>query len=376
MMGDLIRYSFKTKIKEKSLIFWSLLFSIALATAMYFSIGHIGEADFETVRAAAVCDGDNRENAFLTYIDAVEEESGIVDVSVVSEDEAMELLEEMKIAGIFYAGEEAPSLTVAGSGFEESLLQMLLTGYTEGAQTLSDAAQMHPEGTAAALQAMEDYGDVTEEVSLGGRTTNPLSQIFYALIGMACMFGCFIGLRSVNELQADLSALAARRCVSPVHRMKWIVSELVVSFGIHLANMLVLLVYMKYILRLEFTSSYVEMIPVLFVGGMTGVVMGMFITCAVKSGEGVKIGIMVGVSLAMSFCAGLMEPTVKNVIDKNVPFINRINPAALISDALYCLNVYDAPGRYVQDMAVLGAICVVLAGAAFLIVRRERYDSI
>ena len=139
---------------------------------------------------------------------------------------------------------------------------------------------------------------------------------------------------------------------------------------------MILLAYMKYVLRLEFSGSYAEMLPALFLGSMIGVTMGMFITSIGKMGEGMKVGVMVGVSMAMSFCAGLMNADIKNIIDRSAPLLNRINPAALISDALYCINVYDAPARYAQDILILGVMCVLLTGGTYLIIRRERYGSI
>ena len=93
-------------------------------------------------------------------------------------------------------------------------------------------------------------------------------------------------------------------------------------------------------------------------------------------GEGVKIGIMIGVSMTLSFLAGLMNADIKNVVDRNAPLLNRLNPAALISDALYCLNVYDAPERYIQDLVILSVMSVLLLAGTFVIIRRERYDSI
>ena len=118
------------------------------------------------------------------------------------------------------------------------------------------------------------------------------------------------------------------------------------------------------------------MLPALFLGSMIGVTMGMFITSIGKMGEGMKVGVMVGVSMAMSFCAGLMNADIKNIIDRSAPLLNRINPAALISDALYCINVYDAPARYAQDILILGVMCVLLTAGTYLIIRRERYGSI
>ena len=375
-MWNLIKYSFLAKIRDFSLVFWPLVFPLVLTTAMYFSIGQMEESDFETIPVAIVTQSTGEEDVFQEYLETMgDDKEALINVRPMAEEEAVTALENGDIEGIFYSREE-PSLTVGGSGLAQSILQMILESYTEGKQTLEDVSKIHSDRMEAAIRQMSDYGSVTEEVSLGGRTTNTTAQFFYAMIGMACLYGCFIGYQSAMDLQANLSALAARRCVSPVHRMRWILSETAVSFGIHFVNMLVLLAYMKYILRLEFAGSYAEMIPVVIIGSMIGVTMGMFITSIGKMGESVKIGIMISVSLALSFLAGLMNADIKNVIDRNVPLLNRINPAALISDALYCLNVYDAPERYMQDMVILSVMCVLLVTGTFLIVRRERYGSI
>lgn len=375
-MREMIKYSFLAKIRDFSLVFWPLIFPFALATAMYFSIGQMEEADFETVRAAVVTEQEGEEDVFSDYLSELEkDDSSLISIRQMSEAQVAGALADGEIEGIYYSG-DTPSLTVDSSGLPQSILQMILESYLEGKQTLEDVARLHPEGVGAAVRQMADYSSATEEVSLGGRTTNTTAQFFYALIGMACLYGCFIGFRSVMELQANLSALAARRCVSPVHRMQWILSETAVSFGIHFVNMLLLLAYMKYILRLEFTGTYAGMLPVICIGSLIGVTMGMFITSIGKMGEGVKIGIMIGVSMTLSFLAGLMNADIKNVVDRNAPLLNRLNPAALISDALYCLNVYDAPERYIQDLVILSVMCVLLLAGTFVIIRRERYDSI
>ena len=374
-MWTMIWYSFLTKIKNVTMLFWPLVFPLVLTTAMYLSIGQIEEADFETVRAAVVSPAEEKEEPFRLFLDSMEQDSDLLATEEMSEQDAEDALEEGSISGIFYAGAE-PSLTVGGSGFPQTILQMVLESYTEGKETLEDVAQFHPEGMDAALASMESYGDTVEQISLGGRTTDSTAQFFYAMMGMACLYGCFIGYGSAMGLQANLTPLAARRCAGPVSRLGMILTDILVSFALHFINMVILLAYMKYILRLEFGGSFAKMLPVLFVGSMIGVTMGMFITSIGRMGEGVKIGIMVGVSMVMSFMAGLMNGDMKNVIDRSFPLLNRINPAALISDAMYCINVYDSPERYAQDMVLLGGLCVLMTAGTFMIIRRKRYDSI
>ena len=111
-------------------------------------------------------------------------------------------------------------------------------------------------------------------------------------------------------------------------------------------------------------------------GSLIGVSMGMFIGSFGKMQEGVRIGLMLGISMVSSFLAGLMNGNMKDIVEKSVPFVNRINPASLISDAFYCINVYDDMTRYYRNLITLAVMCVVLVMASFFMVRRERYDSI
>ena len=104
--------------------------------------------------------------------------------------------------------------------------------------------------------------------------------------------------------------------------------------------------------------------------------MGIFVGSLGKVGEGIRIGILLGISMSLSFLAGLMDASVKDAVEQHAPVLSRVNPAALISDALYCINVYDAPERFADNMVILIIMSALMVGGAFLIVRRERYGSI
>lgn len=72
-----------------------------------------------------------------------------------------------------------------------------------------------------------------------------------------------------------------------------------------------------------------------------------------------------------------MNSNMKDLVEKHAPIINRINPAALISDAFYCINVYNdtAPGYY-RNLVTLAVMSAAFVMASFLLIRRNRYDSI
>ena len=193
---------------------------------------------------------------------------------------------------------------------------------------------------------------------------------------MGCLYGCFIGFGAAISLQANLTALAARRCVTPTHKLKLVLSEQIVSFFLGYVDVVILLLYLRYVLKLDFQGQMGRMLVICFLGSLIGVSMGIFVGSLGKMKEGVKIGIILGISMVCSFLAGLMNNTMKDIVEKHAPFINRINPAALISDAFYCINVYDDLARYHRSLITLAVMGVVLVTSSFLLIRRERYDSI
>ena len=352
-----------------------LLFKDVLGTFFYFAFGNINEADFQTVPVAVVKEA-SADTFFMTYLDEVEKSSpDLLKAEEMSEKEALEALQDKKVEGIYYVGKE-PSLTVAGTGIEESILQTVLDSCENTRTTITNIMKKNPQMDMETMKSLLSSDSLVREVSLGGRTIDGNVQFFYALIAMACLYGCFIGFGSAIGIQANITPLAARRCVTPTHKLKLILTDQLTSFALGYVDVIILILYLRYILNLDFQGQMGKMLVVSFFGSLIGVSMGMFIGSFGKMQEGVRIGLMLGISMVSSFLAGLMNGNMKDIVEKSVPFVNRINPASLISDAFYCINVYDDMTRYYRNLITLAVMCVVLVMASFFMVRRERYDSI
>ena len=82
------------------------------------------------------------------------------------------------------------------------------------------------------------------------------------------------------------------------------------------------------------------------------------------------------ITLIPGFFAGLMFVNMKNIVEQHAPIINRINPAAVLSDAYYCMGVYNDAERFTRCILTLAVMSILFLAAAFFGVRRERYDSI
>ncbi|MCI8638090.1 MAG: ABC transporter permease [Coprococcus sp.] len=374
-MLHLIRYNILVKFRNFNTIFWPLAFPLILGTLFYFAFGKLDEADFETVETAVVEEAE-ADAMFLEFLDTMADgEEQLLAVEKMSKEEALTALTDKKVSGIFFVGKE-PSLTVGGNGIAESILQSLLESYGNGKQTMEHVMKTHPEGMPKAVEAMADYKTLVEQASLGGRTTDGNVQFFYALVAMACLYGAFMGFGAAIALQANLTPVAARRCITPTHKLKLVVSEMLSCFVLHFVDILVLLIYLRYILKLDFRGNTGEMLLISLIGSMIGVSMGIFVGSIGRMQESVKVGILLGMSMVGSFLAGLMNAEMKYMVDHYAPIVNKLNPAALISDAFYCINVYDDRVRYTRSLATLSVMCAVLVIAAFYMVRRERYDSL
>ena len=374
-MLHLIKYNILVKFRNFNMTFWPLVFPLILGTFFFFAFGNLNDADFETVQVAMVQESDNNP-LFRFYIEQVEKsDSGLLNIREMDESTALTALKNKEISGIYY-NKMSPSLTVNAHGIPESILQSVLESYHNNLHTIRSILKEHPSGILAGLSQMADTRELVQELSLGGKTIDGNSQFFYALIAMACLYGCFIGFGSAITLQANLTALAARRCVTPTHKLKLIVSEQIASFLIGYVDVIILLFYLRNILKLDFQGQMGRMLLISLFGSLIGVSIGIFVGSFGKMSEGIKVSIILAISMVCSFLSGLMNSSMKDLVEKHAPVINRINPAALISDAFYCINVYNDPARYYRNLITLAGMSIAFVLASFLLIRRNRYDSI
>lgn len=155
-----------------------------------------------------------------------------------------------------------------------------------------------------------------------------------------------------------------------------ILALFLVNFAIVYVCLMVLLLYLNFVLGIDLGNHWGGMMLTCVFGDMIGVCMGIAIGSIGKLPLPAKVGINVGISLLLSFMSGLMMGNMKHIIDTACPLVNRLNPAAVISDAFYCLCMYNNPVRYRNDLIILTLFSIGLLIVSYCAVRRERYDSI
>lgn len=104
--------------------------------------------------------------------------------------------------------------------------------------------------------------------------------------------------------------------------------------------------------------------------------MGIAIASVLKANENIKIGIVISVTMLGCFLSGMMGITMKYIIDKNLPIINKVNPASMITDGFYSLYYYDTLDRYIFNISSLLIFAFIMIFISYISLRRQKYDSI
>lgn len=377
MLSHNIKYNLLVTLRTKETLFWSLLFPIALATFMFLAFGKINKLT-EDMKAidVAVVDIDKNE-MFKEVVDEVSDgDSALLAPEYVSEESAKKLLDDDKVFGILYVNEDI-SLTVKNNGLEQTIIESFINRYMQTQKTVMSIAETNPAAVAQAVDTLTSDTSYYKECRTTDGNTDNLINFFYAIFAMSCLFSSFTGISGVLRLQANLSPLGQRRCVAPTRKLTNVFTIFFTNELIQFTIECITLVYMTFVLKLDFGDKIPGMLLLLFLGSSLGLSMGMFIGALPKPvSEGGKTAVGVSVSMALSVLADLCVNGIMDAINHTAPIINKINPAALISDSFYALNTYESYDRYFNNIICMLIITAVLFVSTIMMIRRNRYASI
>lgn len=181
---------------------------------------------------------------------------------------------------------------------------------------------------------------------------------------------------AVNQNLANMSCKGKRMAVSPTGKGRMILSSVLAGYTIEMLGIALLFLYTIFALKVDYGSNLPLIVLLALCGGLAGITMGIAVAVLVKSNENVKTGIVISVTMAGCFLSGMMGITMKYLVDKNIPLLNRLNPANMITDGLYALYYYDTPDRYFFNVISLLAFAFVMILFAVFGLRRQKYDSI
>lgn len=368
----------KVLLRDKTMMFWTLLFPIILATFFYLGLNNLVTYDDFKVIPVAVVDNEGYKNNeyFKTALEeASKGEDPLLKMTLTSEDSAIDLLKNNEIDGYILVGSSI-TLIVNDSGMNQNIIKSFIDSYKQVESTAGNIISENPQAAETLFASIGDRENYVKETPLTKSAPDNLLSYFYVLIAMACFYGANFGNNEITNIQANLSSLAARINVAPVHKFKTLMASLSASLAIHFTELLILLAYIIFILKIDFGTRTGLVLLTTFIGSIAGISFGAFVSALIKKDENVKTGILIGTIMFCSFLAGMMYQNMIYIIAKNVPILSYLNPVNLLTDAFYSLYYYDTLTRYSLNMVVLVIFILFFWFATYMLIRRRKYASI
>lgn len=371
------KYEFLTTIRQKDFLFWMMCFPIILGTFFNMAFGDLYEKDnvFSEISVAVV--GAENDETFRTVLDELSSgEDALFKPEYTDSETALQLLKENDVGAVINVGGERLSMSVVGNGLENSIIKTFLDEYELQKTIITETAANDPAKLEAVITALSAEISSVESKQLTDGHMDPYVQYFHNLIAMVAIFGMVSGLFIATSNQGNLSAIGARKCISPTHKLITIIASLLATYLAQVICTFVSITFIVFVLKVDMGDQ----IPMMYlsgaVGALAGVTSGFFVGSIGRLSEPAKNGIAFGVSMLCCFLSGLMVGTMKAIVEDHFPIINRINPAARISDLFYCLMIYDDYSRWIETAAALIIMSVIFTAGGFLLTRRKTYASI
>lgn len=385
------KYTVKTLLGDKMLIFWTFAFPVILGAFFYMAFSDIEDSEKLHVIDIAVVEntGFRESEMWKESLEALSDEASgeqVFCTKYVSEEEAKRLLSEKEIAGYFMLADGEPQVTVASDGINETVLKYVVEEIYQTEEIVRNTAERRIQQ--GEMPTAEFYEQLSKEVmnlvdsenggirDISGANLSYTMIEFYTLIAMTCLYGGILGMVAVNQNLANMSSKGKRVSVSPVGKSRMILRSVLAGYVIQMVGVALLFAFTIFVLHVDYGNHLPLIVLLALCGGLAGLSVGIAIAVLVKSGDNVKTGIVISVTMAGCFLSGMMGITMKYLVDKNIPLLNLLNPANMITDGLYALYYYDTFDRYWQNAASLLVFAFSMILFSVLGLRRQKYDSI
>ena len=377
------KYTLKTLFRKRTLMFWTFAFPLFMATFFNMAFANIIEDDQLKIIDIAIINNDEFNNnmlykqTFKTLSDK-DNEDRLFKIKYTNKDKAKKLLEDGKIEGYLELKNNEPKLTFQSNGINQTIIKYVVDEIHDTEKMILTMQIDFSKGLNDISDKINDYLN-TNEIKLENKASDNLDYMmieYYTLIAMTCLYAGSIGMIAIGETLPYLKGNGKRTSISPAKKSSIVFSSVIASFIVQLLTLGLLYLYTIFVLNINYGDDIAYIILLSLVGSLAGISLGLFLGTHLKSSENTKTGIMIAVTMAGCFFAGMMGVRMKYVIDKNLPLLNVINPANMITDGFYALYYYTSYNRYwfnITSLLIFSAITIVLS---CIKIGRARYDSI
>lgn len=379
-------YRLRTYFRNGSILFWNAAFPLILMTIfgiVLLPLGNEEGADLN-LPVAIVSNDHWEENGPLQEAireisaDSAAGHGGLLEVTLTDREDAEQLLERGTVDGIIIPdADNLLTLRVMNDGLSQSIIYSFTNQFTQMSSSVTELMTAHPERISQVAGAFESYdSDLFFERDAWADRGNPFASYFFALMGMVVLYGMTFAIFELNQILGNQSPQGARLHVSPAKRGTILSAGILVCFIFQYAINWIMILYMDLFLGVNLLEYGWQLALLMFAATLCSIGFGMIIGITVKARADTKISMAIGISMLMSFLAGMMTPNVRYTMIRNVPFLARLNPAELMTDSLFSIYFFDNTAQLLANCLQFIIYAIILFIVSGLLLRRQSYESV
>ena len=386
MFWHSFKYAFKTLIKNRALVFWTLAFPFILAILFNLAFSRLHDYDvFEAFDVAVIDDAEYEKAEIFSeaFKSLSEGDERLFNTQYIDKDEAEKKLDADEIVGYVYVEGGDAKVKIRQNGTNQTILALAVEQISQGVKIVNDVAMTQIARSAGQKvdvekiyrDAVATVTDAEPNIKDDSRVMNIVSIEFYTLIAMACMQGAMMSAELMNRCLPNISNRGKRVAIAPTRKGVIVLSNLLAGYVMLVFSVCALIAFMRFVLGVEFGNNMGLIMLLAAVGSLTATMMGMFLSIVLKTNESAKNVIILIVTMAGCLFAGMFGVT-KGFFDNVAPVVNKISPVGQITDGYYALFYYDDMARFTTDIVSLLIVAGVFLALSIRGLRRQRYDSI
>ena len=387
------KYSLKTLLRNKGLIFWTFAFPIILGSLFNLAFSDIENKEtLDIIDIAIVNNEEFKTDTYFTesfkVLSKKKEPNQLFNIKYTNLSTAQSLLKEKKITGYLLFENHEVKITVNDKGYNETILRFVVDELSSQKEMLETLTTKEITDSYKSGNQNVNYEKIYQDtLNLINSTIPKLNNIsnsnlsytmieYYTLLAMACLYGALIAMFVTNKKIANMSSAGKRTSISPAHKKTLLLGSFLASYLVQLLGILILYLYTILVIKVDYGNNTFLVFLLLMAGSLAGLTLGVAISTILKSNENTKTGILISLTMLASFLSGMMGITMKYIIDTNIPILNKINPAAMITDGFYSLYYYSTLDRFHFNIISLLIFSVIMLFISYQGLRRDKYDSI
>lgn len=385
----MIKYFFLDRIRNKTNIFWCLIFPLALMTCFKVAFGNLSTVDDITTKNMAVAHVGSDEayaQAFDTFVDELTQEGTNGDKALFCQkeyenEEAVRkavIAGELDLAYLVHDGSIEALLPKAYSDTSCAVSKAVADAFMSNYEMIRTAYEVNP---MKAQEVIESLGEnlsfvKAKESDFVDDAPNTYIWYFYSTLIMGILLNAMAGVDMVANLKADIGYYAMRVSVSPQKKSKLIFEAYAVYLAIGVAINAAQILIMKFVYEIPVGRNPWKLVALIISCNIFSLAFGTLCGCLLKGSPDSRGNKIIAIVMVSSFLSGEMVCVIPGFIETKLPIINDINPATIMNMALYRLAYSNRDFDFYTNflkIVVMGAICLVIS---IMCLRREKYASL